>query len=183
MIRIARSKYEHLLQAAKRLDDNTLHDQGTVFTARNIYPAISDLESHHVRENFRKFMPYVLYYAEIYQTDDPEFVPVQDYLKDMCAECLDVVDDSDLEQIRKLTPSTWKKLTLEERADVLEPLISYYSPDEFEGFLEDLGWQRFMTAYGITQKKWKDGDGDSKMRIDLACVWDCVQTRPLPSFS
>ena len=91
---------------------------------------------------------------------------------------LDIIPDELMASIDSVSPKKWKNMNLERRCGVFRDLVSYYSWSEYDGFLKDLGWRRFMTCYGI-----RDRSGYAeceKLTEDLMDVWEMLHAEPLP---
>lgn len=182
IIRVIRSDYESILERAKKIRDHTDEpgEKSNIanFLDRKNFPTIEDLEYYDVKYNIRKYLEYLVFYS-VYSCDDPEFEKTQIYIRGLLEQYVDIVEDEDFAPIVSFTPGLWKASSVENRAKAFRPFMEYYGIDEFETMITDLGWKKFMTAYGYTQKDFGEGKRCNQIREDLAEVWDFVQNEPL----
>ena len=59
-----------------------------VFTQRDHYPTIDDMKKHKIWENLEEYLDYLIYYAEVYKTDDPNWKKNKKYILDLLTENL-----------------------------------------------------------------------------------------------
>ena len=181
IIRISQSEYNQLVKKAKDVQEHTdeTNETKTVmkFTDRNNFPTVEEIERHNVIHNLRKYLPFLVYYhtQKIFTTNEKELKRSKEYIAKIIKELVDIVDDDDVAEINSITPGVWKKASHEQKCNILAPLISYYGWNEFENFVKDLEWKKFMMAYGYTQKKAKDGLESPELREELASIWDTLQ--------
>lgn len=181
MIRISRSEYNTLVKKAEEVQRHTDDTKETKtvmkFTERNNFPTVEEMIHHDVIHHLRKYLPFLIYYhtQEIFTTNEEELKRSKSYIKKIIEELVDIVDDDDVSKINSMTPGNWKKLSYEEKRNILEPLISYYGWNEFNNFIKDLGWKKFMEAYGYTQKDAKKGLESPELKDELAQIWDDLQ--------
>lgn len=185
IIRIAEKDYKALFNKAKEIselqDDKLSLRTAVKFTGRNRFPSVEQLKQHDVKRNMRTFLPFLLYYTipGLFDTDEPGFEDTISYINYLLSTYVDIVDDEDVKKIEKVLPNSWANSTLETRKSIFRPLIVYYGREEFETFLRDLGFKKFMSFYGLKEKDIKDGIKDKKLRSDLYEVWNAVQYEPI----
>lgn len=181
IVRISKSEYDTMVANAKRIQEYTddANEARTVmkFTDRNNFPTVEEMKQHDVIHNLRKYLPFLIYYhtQEVFASDVEELERSKEYINEVLSEFLEIVDDEDVAAINALTPGVWKKAGCKQRHRIFAPLIAYYGWNEFETFIKDLGWKKFMGAYNYTQKNAKDGEDCPKLRDDLAKIWDELQ--------
>ena len=185
VIRISEKDYRLCVRKAKAIkkqeDDRIILRTAVKFTGRNRYPSVEQLKRHDAARNMRKLLPFLIYFREpeTYQNDEPEFENTRDYINYLFNNYVDIVDDADMEPIDKVFPNVWTNSDEEARKDLLRPLIIYYGREEFETFLKDLGYKKFMSSYGLKKKDCKDGVKDKTLRNHLYKVWEAVQSEPI----
>ena len=172
LVRISESRYEELKRIGESIEQRVVDPQGNTdvpfFSDRRNYPTAEELEDAGAPQKIREWLPYFIYYLDVYQPDEDE---MEEY------EWLDIIPDEAFAGIQKITAGGWTKMDLEERSNRFSELIEYYSPMEFNEFVKDLGWRNFMASYKITDRK---NYAASEMLIDdLYEVWDKVQSRPI----
>ena len=125
---------------------------------RDNYPTAEMLQENGVGERVREFLPWLIYYRDVYEPDSGN-----------TEECRRSRD--------RVTPKKWGDMDLERRCGVFRELVSYYSWQEYGGFLKDLGWRRFMSFYRITDRS---GYAEcERLTEDLMEVWEKLQTEPV----
>lgn len=185
IIRITKKDYDALLAKAKEIsylqDDKISLRTAVKFTGRNRFPSVEQLKAHDIKRNLRTFLPFLLYFTipGLFDEDEPGFEDTISYIKHILSTYVDIVDDEDMKKIEKILPNTWANSALEKRMNIFRPFIIYYGREEFETFLKDLGFKKFMSSYGLKEKDVKDGIKDKKLRSDLYEVWNAVQYEPL----
>lgn len=182
IVHISQSDYNDLVEQAKEVQACTdqENDQQAVvkFIDRNNFPTIEAMKKHRVKYNMRKYLPYLIFYSDssIYYNEDPEFEISQAYIRELLENYIDIIDDDDIRPVNSVTSGAWRKMSLEDRANVFRELIGYYGRNEFETFLKDLGWKKFMNGYGYSLKNYNEGkEPDENLREDLIAVWDLLQ--------
>lgn len=184
IIHIARSEYNKMVETAKEIqsytDDQNENRTIIKFLDRHNFPRIADMERYRVKHDMRKFLPYLVFYSDpsIYWNEDEEFEKSQKYIQNLIAAYVFIVEDEDFEPILSMTPGIWKRADINERADCFRALVEYYGQNEFETFMRDLGWKKFMAAYEYSQKDFNDGKRCDALREDLALLWDFLQDEP-----
>ena len=77
--------YDAMVEIAEQLNrhEGQAHLDATSvsFTKSDYFPTIDDLMSHNANEDLVTFLPYLIYYAEVYDTDDENFVETRDYIR------------------------------------------------------------------------------------------------------
>lgn len=185
VIRVAQRDYNLMVKKARAIqklaDDRASLRTAVKFTGRNRFPTVEQLEEHDVANHMRSFLPFLVYYREpqVFYSDDSEFERTREYLNNLFDLCVDIVEDEDMDPINSVTPFVWEKYTDDEKRALFRPLIGYYGNDEFDSFVKDLGFKRFMGAYGLKKKDCKNGVHNQKLRSHLKKIWDFVQEEPL----
>lgn len=184
LVRISESRYEELKRIGESIEQRVVDPQGNTdvpfFSDRRNYPTAEELEDAGAPQKIREWLPYFIYYLDVYQPDEDEmeeYEKTRGYIKNLLNEWLDIIPDEAFAGIQKITAGGWTKMDLEERSNRFSELIEYYSPMEFNEFVKDLGWRNFMASYKITERK---NYAASEMLIDdLYEVWEKVQSRPI----
>lgn len=178
-IRISESEYNLLVEKGKKIeketDDQYSREYKKQFFQKNQFPTITELGEHGVIFRLKEFLPYLVFYYEVYQTDDENFENTYKLLDDIFTQLVVKIDDKVIEEIENINPSDFKKMSLKERAKVFKPLIDYYDEDEFSSFLEDLGWKNFMLAYNYRKVDYNKGKREIHMEDDLNEIWNYLK--------
>ena len=176
IIRITRSDYLKKMEKAamiyKRSEE--LAAKGIITFDPYLYPRVEEMEEHEAAYNLRRYMDYLIGFTDptLIDIDDDEFVKTRKYITDLFRSCVEIMDDEDMEGIKTLTPERWKRMTVEERWEVFNPMLMYYGWNEFETFLKDLGWQPYMEYAHYTKKKYEKGNKSETVIDDLQAVWE-----------
>ena len=179
-VRIPRSKYNDLLKFAKMIskatDDPYEARNEIKFFQKNSYPTIQEMIDHDIENNVRKYLPYILFFtqSEAFDSTDKEFLEVREYINEIVEKYVILIEDEDYEKIENMTAATWKKIDFDKKAEILEPYMLYYDKNQFEDFLLDLGWEKFMTSYGYNKKNYKLHERNMEMEYELKKIWDKV---------
>lgn len=178
VIRVTETKYAEYIKIANQIEIST--DSGSVgagraaFPEQNGFPTVDELEEHRAGEHLREYLPYLLYYDKAFKHSTPEFEETKKYI-DALLEYVDIVEDKDVKKIKELTAEKWKGMTLQERAETFAPLMEYYNPGEFDNFIKDLDYYKFMSFYGCTKLKYRTAGKYKGLVKDLHDIWDIVQ--------
>lgn len=137
------------------------------------------LRENAVEERAREFLPWLIYYRDVYKPDSgntEECRESQQYIRGVLDDCLDIIPDEAVSSIDCVSPKKWRNMSLERRCEVFRELVSYYSRGEYDGFLKDLGWRRFMTFYRIRDRA---GYAEcEELTEDLLEIWEALQAEP-----
>lgn len=186
IVRIREEDYQRMVADARQIqaDTDALHSVSCCqFRDRNNFPTEEDLITHDVRHHFREYLPYLVYYHDVFTTEDPSWGDARKALDQLFGECLDIVAAQDYQPIENEEPAHWKARTDLEKAALLRPLIWYYGSNEFETFLRDLGWQAWMKTYRYSVRMRKHGQRCPVLEQELRRIWDQVQNEPLSDIS
>ena len=181
IVRIPSRRYEQMRDIARRIaratDDPDEHRNSLKFWDKEIFPTVEDMESHHVAENLRKYLPFLIFHVEIRQ-HGYDYEMARQYILDIFHEYLDVIDDDAMDPILAITPAAWKKMSITEKVDAFDELVSYYGREEFESFLKDLEYCPFMGAF-LTRKKYEERDAEAMLPLkkELQAIWLICQNR------
>ena len=188
MVRITESRYEEIKSICEYIDEqssSTKQNRETpLFADKDNFPPVAELEDKElgIVEHFREWIPWFVYYREVYRPrvgEQERFKETWKWIDDYLTQWLDVIPDEDVAKIRTLNKKEWGKMTLPARCKCFQNLVAYYSPDDhsFNGFIKDLGWQNFMLFYDIQDKT--TYAENERLRNDLRQVFDRIQSAPL----
>ena len=180
MIRMPRKRYRELERMAEKIREKVNEGRSKVadvFTEADNYPTVETLKAHRVSEHLREFLPYLVFYynPKSFDSNDAEFKRTKDYIAQLFNEYLDIIDDEEFDRFCGILPGEWKKMSLEEKVEEFSDWISYYNMEEFDSFLKDLGYLKFMGAYKFTEAAYKAGEQCPKLIWDMKDVWDAAQ--------
>ena len=174
-IRISEKEYNDLVEKGKAIyketEDPYSREYKKKFFQKNQFPTITELGEHQVVYRLREFLPYLIFYYEVYESDDIAFQNTYKLLDDIFTQLVVKISYEDLKKIEEINPTYFKKMDIDEKTESLEPLMDYYDLKEFNEFLEDLEWKNFMLAYGYKKSDYKKGKRNIKMEDDLREIW------------
>ncbi len=151
-----------------------------LFVDRDNYPTAEMLRENAVEERIREFLPWLIYYRDVYKPDEgstEECMKSRQCIESILNDWLDIIPDEAVESIDCVSPKKWGNMNLERRCGVFRELVSYYSWSEYDGFLKDLGWRRFMTFYRIRDRA---GYAEcEELTEDLLDVWEELHAGPV----
>ena len=176
VIRIPRKKYRELEQNASEIRSLVDSESGKIrdiFTEADNIPSPEDFKAHNVEKSLREYLPYMIFYSS--SGADGRGQETAQYINHLFSEYLDIIDDEEFERFDSIMPGEWAQMPLEERADRFRDWIYYYNPNEFETFRKDIGYLKFMEAYGYSYPAYKDGKECPQLIRDLNEVWETVQ--------
>lgn len=178
-VRISEKEYNDLIKKGelvkKETDNPNSRNYKRQFFQQNQYPTLTELGEHHVIYRLKEFLPYLVFYYEVYEPEDDGFDETYKLLDDIFNKLVIKVKDEDAQKIEDINPTYYKKMDLDERAESLLPLIKYYDSDDFDLFLDDLEWKNFMLAYGYRKNDYKKEKRNLKMEDDLRKVWNIAK--------
>lgn len=177
-VRIKKKDYDELLRKARLIDEESTQDKLSNvnrFKNRNVYPTISSLKQHNVEINLKKYVPYLLYYKDIYQSNETDFLEAREYIQELFDNWVEIIPEKAYLGLEEISSIDWKKKTLEERIELLEEFILFYGFDEFETFLGDLGWMRFMRAYRLYEVRYNAKEYPKRFYKEMKTIWNIVQ--------
>ena len=180
MIRMPRKRYRELERIAEKIREKVNEGRSKVadvFTEADNYPTVETLKAHRVNEHLREFLPYLVFYynPKSFNSKDTEFKKTKDYIGKLFNEYLDIIDDEEFDRFSGILPGEWKKMSLEEKVEAYRDWISYYNMEEFDSFMRDLGYLKFMGAYQFTEAAYKAGEQCPNLIWDMKDVWDAAQ--------
>lgn len=183
LVRMPYKKFMALQDTAREIRKQIDTGKGKIrdlFTEVDNYPSVEDLKSHHVAENIRKYLPYLVFYItpEAFSCDEEGFEETSSYIKEVIRDNVDLIEDESYDKFAVLQPGEWKRMSVKDRAAVFYDWILYYNPSEFETFIKDIGYLRFMTAYDLTEPAYMSGKECPDLERDLKEIWDTVQAEP-----
>ena len=181
-LRIREREYLAMREEAEKIQVNTDAPHTALslrFMDRMTFPTEEDLIVHDVRHYFRQYLPYLIYYRDVFQSDSPIWEKAHRALERIFSECLDVIAACDYEPLEKTDASCWKKSTKEQKADLLRPVVRYYGINEYESFRQDLGWIPLMRAYSYGVKAYRQKYPCPELEKEFQSLWDEIQNEPV----
>ena len=181
LVRLTDSRYRQILAAGQLIEKNRGGREDFLFMDRDNYPTAEMLQENGVGERVREFLPWLIYYRDVYRPVEEEMegcCESRQYIDRILRDALDVIPDEAMAPIDSVSPKKWGNMDLKRRCGVFRELVSYYSWREYDGFLRDLGWRRFMAHYRIKDRS--GYTGCEKLTGDLLKVWEKLQAEPLP---
>ena len=184
LIRITESGYNEIKRLCMQVEEKsrgmTALSARQFFADRNNFPSPEALQAAGLQDHFREWLPYLIYYSKVYEPSElvaEQFVRTKEFLDSYLQEWLDVIPDKTVAKINSIALGEWASMSQEARQCRFKDLIEYYSPEEFDTFIRDLGWKNFMASYDIQDKSQYVKNED--LLIDLWAIWDGVQNAPI----
>lgn len=179
-VRISKGDYEALKERAKKINAYALkkEQQGEVAFSPSLFPTVEELEEHGVKYRIREFLLYLVFYREpeiCGLGDDRDYLDTKEYIDQLFANYVVEMEDEDCEGIRSMTAERWKKMSMAERAAVLEPVMAYYGWNEYDNFIKDLGWLPFMQYARCSEARYRKNGMSTRLSNDMETLWDMVQ--------
>ena len=166
LVRLTDSRYRQILAAGQLIEKNRGGREDFLFMDRDNYPTAEMLQENGVGERVRKFLPWLIYYRDVYEPDSgntEECRRSRQCIDSILGEGLDIIPDEAMAPVDRVTPKKWGDMDLERRCGVFRELVSYYS------------W--FMNFYRITDRS---GYAEcERLTEDLMEVWEKLQTEPV----
>ena len=157
-IRIPQKKYDDIVEKGKiirgYMENNMENRRNVLFTTMSYFPRREELERRMPQMDMRESLPFIIFYSDpaIYdRKDDEALQDTRKFMQSLISKYVDIIEDEDYERVESITPGAWKSMSEEEREERFEPMILYYKEDEFDSFVKDLEYQKFMGAYGYSQ--------------------------------
>ena len=181
-IRIKESDYEQQIRynrmAAENTDEDRRDKEKLMFPDRDMWPSVKQMEAMKVKENMRKYWRLLSFYHAdgVYQSNDPGYAPVKKYIDNLFGELVVIVPDDVMERIESIQPGQWKEMGDSAKIKRFKPLIDYYGWNEEASMVRDIGYQKFMKAYGVTEAMYKENKSEkiSLIESDLHIIWECA---------
>ena len=82
-----------------------------------------DIKSSEIERKLEKYLPYLIYYKDVYQSSLDGVTEMKAYLEDIFKKHVRFIPNAHLEAVRKTGLIFWKKTTAEERYERFKPLI------------------------------------------------------------
>ena len=91
--------YDRMVTIAEKIDacsmDINTRDKKLLFSEKDNFPHVEDLISHNVESQIEKYLPYLIYYAEVFESDDPEFQKSRDFINHILSDHLELFNEKE----------------------------------------------------------------------------------------
>lgn len=146
------NRYKKLaIQVNKRTEDINESNHDLRFVGKNHFPSVKELEGHHIKYEVRKYLPILLFYDTIeLDNESDEYTETKEYIKYLLDNYVEVINDKDVRAVDKLSKRNWNEYSIEKLVKAFRPLLKHYTKNEFNTFLLDLKWKKFMTLEKYT---------------------------------
>lgn len=163
----------------KRTNDVNNGDHKLKFPGKNHYPLLEEMVDHKVAYRLRKYLPSLVFYMQANIDDgSSDYKESMDYIESLINENVFVLDNDIFDNIENITRAKWTEMSLSERSNIFKPLVDNYECDEFDNFLLDLGWKKFMSLRGYSKSKFVHGYMPEKTIKELREIWEeCMKKR------
>ena len=184
-IRMKESEFKELIVVAKAIekssDDINESNHLLRFSGKNYYPTVDELKKHDIEKNIDKFLPTLLFYY-VAEIDDgsQKYKEMKEYVSNVIVNKVKAYNDEDLKPIESLTKYAWDNLKKETEINTFKKFIDNYNDDEFNSFVLDLGWKKFMVLSNpkYTKRDFVQGEMPEVTYNKLKTVWNnCKKKR------
>ena len=147
-IRITYTEYDDMIETCEAIKADTHNNMADIkrqFLQEDDLPSIENLEMHDIEEKIGDYLPYFIYYSEVYEPKEEtkkEFKEIQRYIRKILYKKLIFVDEEDFLPIEGMTKEKWK--TISGKEEIMSQILSYYDADELSEFLNDMGKYTFF---------------------------------------
>ena len=182
VVHMTQHEYDRLVEIAKTIHKNT-EDMSNMnfrvqFNNQLDFPTVESLISHDIENNFREFLPYIIFYRVIpfpSLVNNEEYINTLKYIEKLFVYHFDLIEDKDMLPLQITKAALWRKMKKEEKMDLLRPIVSYYGTNEFVSFLKDLKWMDFMEFYKLKETEQRRYDYPEQMFKELKRLFDEIQ--------
>jgi hypothetical protein len=175
MITLKENDYNHYIEVAKEIDKQKPEGKDkfslNFYNGKHDFPTVFLLKSSEIERKLEKYLPYLIYYKDVYQSSLDGVTEMKAYLEDVFKKRVRFISNDHLEAVRKTGLIFWKKTTAEERYERFKPLMSNYKLNEFDEFLSDLEYCSFMKFYGLRRTAFNNSKLPIKLIADLSDIW------------
>lgn len=179
MLTLKENDYKHYIEVAKEIDKQKLEGKNkfslNFYNGKHDFPTVFLLKSSEIERKLEKYLPYLIYYKDVYQSSLDGVTEMKAYLETIFEKHVRIIPDSHLENIRKIGLIFWKKTTAEERYERFKALMSNYRLNEFDEFLSDLDYYSFMKFYGLRRTAFDNSKLPVELISDLSDIWKIYQ--------
>lgn len=160
------------IQINKRTEDINESNHELRFVGKNHFPSVKELEDHHVKYDVRKYLPTLLFYDTIeLDNKSDEYKETKEYIKRLLENYVEIINDKDVKAINKLSKRNWNEYDIDRLVKVFKPLLKHYKKDEFNTFILDLKWKKFMTLEKYTSINYVSGYMPDVIYNKLSEIW------------
>lgn len=160
------------IQINKRTEDINESNHELRFVGKNHFPSVKELEDHHVKYDVRKYLPTLLFYDTIeLDNKSDEYKETKEYIKHLLENYVEIINDKDVKAINKLSKRNWSEYDVDRLVKVFKPLLKHYKKDEFNTFILDLKWKKFMTLEKYTSINYVSGYMPDVIYNKLSKIW------------
>lgn len=94
VISITYDEYDQLVEDAEKIAGFKTLPEGCdpKYLMTDYTPTVDDLRNHDVEHHLQQFLPLLIYYAEVFESNDPEYEKVRSYIHNILRSHLDVYD-------------------------------------------------------------------------------------------
>lgn len=89
-------EYDTIVETCEKVKENandvTNFDAKKKFMQMDRFPKVDEIVAHHVEEHLDQYLPYLIFYLEVYESDDPEFKRTKAYLRDLLCDLVELHD-------------------------------------------------------------------------------------------
>lgn len=181
MITLKEKDYNHYVEVAKEIDRQKLEGKNkfslNFYNGKHDFPTVFLLKSSGIEKKMEKYLPYLIYYKDVYQSSLDGVVEMKTYLEELFAKRVRILPDEHLEPIRKIGLIFWKNSNIESRYEIFKNLLSNYKPNEFDDFLLDLDYYPFMKFYNVRKTAFNTSKIPIEMIDDLSQIWEIYKKK------
>jgi len=178
IVRIREKDYNHLIDVAKGLKDyinSSDKNKNNYLAVTYDFPTVYFLKKSKISLKLKKYLPYLIYYKDIFESDLDGVTEMKEYLEELFRSWVEIIPDEYYKSLEKGTVTSWENNKLEKRASWFSDLMLCYGFDEFNEFVSELKYYPFMRYYGIQKKTFNTKEFPPSLISDLKEIWKFVQ--------
>ena len=165
-------RYKSIAELIYEEKDNEKELRTHPFLLHGNFPSVSLLKQTNLHVRIKDYLPFLIYYKDVYQNEGKEVQDMKDYLGIVFAKWVTIIPEKSYDRLKKMKAKVWTKLFIVEKVALFSKIVYFYESDEFEDFVTTLDYFPFMRAYGVIALKYKVGVLNDEIKRDLKLIWD-----------
>ncbi len=178
-ITLKEEDYNHYVEVAKEIDKQKAEGKSkfslNFYNGKHDFPTVFLLKTSEIEKKMEKYLPYLIYYKDVYQSPLDGVAEMKAYLEEIFTKYVRIIPDAHFEPIRKIGLIFWKNSSSKIRYEQFKDLLSHYNPNEFDEFLSDLDYYPFMKFYGVLKPSFNNSEMPPKLVSALSMIWKVYQ--------
>lgn len=178
-ITLKEEDYNHYVEVAKEIDKQKAEGKSkfslNFYNGKHDFPTVFLLKTSEIEKKMEKYLPYLIYYKDVYQSSLDGVTEMKAYLEEIFTKYVRIIPNAHFEPIRKIGLIFWKNSSSKVRYEQFKDLLSHYNPNEFDEFLSDLDYYPFMKFYGVLKPSFNNSEMPTKLVRALSMIWKVYQ--------